>query len=87
MDAGGRGVVAATYLNLDVDHNGMLSKREFMRYGGGSLTTVFVDRLFQEYRMYESGETGEMEMVSAALRFFSALLCGWHSPVAGFCWL
>ena len=63
----------ATYLNLDTDHNGMLSKSEFMRYNGGSLTTVFVDRLFQEFRMYESKETGELEMVqkiTSTPRFF-----------------
>jgi len=50
------------YLKLDTDQNGMLSKEEFMRYNGGSLTAVFVDRLFQEYRMYRSNETGQMEM-------------------------
>jgi len=44
---------AATYLNLDEDHNGMLSKKEFKGYGGGTLTNVFVDRIFQEYRMYD----------------------------------
>jgi len=43
----------ATYLNLDEDHNGMLSKREFKGYGGGTLTNAFVDRIFQEYRMYD----------------------------------
>jgi len=48
-------------LNLDVDHNGMLSKEEFSKYNGGSLTSVTVDRLFQEYRMYKS-DSGGMEM-------------------------
>ena len=60
--------VYATYLNLDVDHNGMLSKEEFSNYNGGSLTSVFIDRLFEEYRMYRS-ETGRMEMVSFFLPF------------------
>jgi len=54
--------VYATYLQLDVDHNGMLSKSEFMKYGNGGLTSVFVDRLFQEYLMYKSKESGELEM-------------------------
>lgn len=54
--------IYAVYLNLDTDHNGMLNKKEFMNYNGGSLTGVFVDRMFQEYRMYKSGDTGEMEM-------------------------
>jgi Ca2+-binding EF-hand superfamily protein len=53
--------VYGTYLNLDYDHNGMLSAKEFVRYNVGSLTDVFVERLFQEYKMYES-ESGEMEM-------------------------
>lgn len=46
--------VYANYLNLDTDHNGMLSKKEFSRFNQGSLTSVFVDRLFQEYKMYPS---------------------------------
>ena len=37
-----------TYLRLDFDHNGMLRKQELVRYSGG-LTTIFVDRLFEEY--------------------------------------
>ena len=67
------------YLNLDSDHNGMLSKDELLkyviqnsifyiskesiqcplsldRYGSGTLTKVFVDRVFQECLTYE----GEM---------------------------
>lgn len=36
--------------------------QEFSRYAGGTLTSVVLDRLFQEYRMYEFKETGEMEM-------------------------
>ncbi len=74
--------VYATYLNLDVDHNGMLSKREFMRFGGGSLTPVFVDRLFQEYRMYESSETGEMEMDYKTFLDFVLAMENKHTPQA-----
>jgi serine/threonine-protein phosphatase 2A regulatory subunit B'' len=51
-----------TYLNLDTDHNGMLSKEEFGEYNNGALTPVFVDRLFEEYRMYRSEATRHMEM-------------------------
>lgn len=54
--------VYSEYVDLDQDHNGMLSKKEFLRYNGGSLTEVFVDRVFQENRMYESADTGELEM-------------------------
>ncbi len=59
--------VYGTYLQLDVDHNGMLSREEFMRYNGGSLTSVFVDRLFQECRMYAT-EQNNIEMVTRARR-------------------
>ncbi|GAB0090722.1 Serine/threonine-protein phosphatase 2A regulatory subunit B'' subunit gamma [Sergentomyia squamirostris] len=45
------------YLNLDKDHNGMLSKSELMGYGSGTLTSVFLDRLFSECLTYE----GEMD--------------------------
>uniref|UniRef100_A0A1B0GKZ4 Serine/threonine-protein phosphatase 2A regulatory subunit B'' subunit gamma n=2 Tax=Lutzomyia longipalpis TaxID=7200 RepID=A0A1B0GKZ4_LUTLO len=45
------------YLNLDKDHNGMLSKAELMGYGSGTLTSVFLDRLFSECLTYE----GEMD--------------------------
>lgn len=44
------------YLRLDIDHNGMLKKSELARYSGG-LTTIFVDRLFEEYQTFE----GEMD--------------------------
>lgn len=57
-------IPAATYLNLDVDHNGMLCKSEFAGFNGGSLSNAFVDRLFQEYRMYRSdSQSGRLEMV------------------------
>jgi serine/threonine-protein phosphatase 2A regulatory subunit B'' len=45
------------YLNLDQDHNGMLKKEELQKYGTGTLTPVFVDRVFQECLTYE----GEMD--------------------------
>jgi len=45
------------YLNLDKDHNGMLSKEELSRYGTGTLTSVFLDRVFQECLTYD----GEMD--------------------------
>ncbi|XP_011452511.1 serine/threonine-protein phosphatase 2A regulatory subunit B'' subunit gamma-like [Crassostrea angulata] len=49
--------VYGQYLNLDKDHNGMLSKEELARYGTGTLTQVFLDRVFQECLTYE----GEMD--------------------------
>lgn len=45
------------YLNLDKDHNGMLSKKELCGYGSGTLTNVFIDRVFEECLTYD----GEMD--------------------------
>lgn len=47
------GVCAGQYLNLDTDHNGMLSKAELLKYGTGTLTEVFVNRIFQECLTYD----------------------------------
>lgn len=52
--------VYGQYLNLDDDHNGMLSKQELARYGSGTLTDVFLDRVFQECVTY----SGEMDYKS-----------------------
>lgn len=41
------------YLNLDKDHNGMLSKSELSGYGSGTLTSVFIDRVFSECLTYD----------------------------------
>lgn len=45
------------YLNLDKDHNGMLSKKELAGYGSGTLTSLFLDRVFAECLTYD----GEMD--------------------------
>ena len=49
--------VYGQYLNLDTDHNGMLCQSELRKYGTGTLTPVFVERVFQECLTYE----GEMD--------------------------
>lgn len=49
--------VYSNYLMLDTDHNGMLSRQELSKYGSGSLSPVFLDRIFQECLTYE----GEMD--------------------------
>ncbi|KPP75279.1 serine/threonine-protein phosphatase 2A regulatory subunit B'' subunit gamma-like [Scleropages formosus] len=49
--------VYGQYLNLDKDHNGMLSKEELSRYGTGTLTSIFLDRVYQECLTYD----GEMD--------------------------
>lgn len=49
-------LLSGQYLNLDKDHNGMLSKEELSRYGTGTLTSVFLDRVYQECLTYD----GEM---------------------------
>ena len=51
-----------SYLRLDSDDNGLLSKREFADYNGGSLTTLFVNRYFEEKLMYMNPNTGQPEM-------------------------
>uniref|UniRef100_A0A1B6CP26 Serine/threonine-protein phosphatase 2A regulatory subunit B'' subunit gamma n=1 Tax=Clastoptera arizonana TaxID=38151 RepID=A0A1B6CP26_9HEMI len=49
--------VYGQYLNLDKNHNGMLSKDELAKYGTGTLTRVFLERVFQECLTYD----GEMD--------------------------
>ena len=49
--------MTGVYLNLDQDHNGMLSKQELLKYGTGTLTPAFIDRVFQECLTYD----GEMD--------------------------
>ena len=39
--------VYSQYLDLDTDHNGMLSESELRAYGFGTLTSVFIGRVFQ----------------------------------------
>lgn len=45
--------VYGDYLNLDRTRNGMLSKEEIAHYGRGMLTSVFIERVFQECQTYE----------------------------------
>ncbi|XP_064549339.1 serine/threonine-protein phosphatase 2A regulatory subunit B'' subunit gamma-like [Drosophila montana] len=49
--------VYGSYLNLDLDHNGLLSKQELAGYGSGTLTSIFLDRVFEECHTYD----GEMD--------------------------
>nr|CDS31087.2 serine:threonine protein phosphatase 2A [Hymenolepis microstoma] len=49
--------VYASYLRLDTDQNGMLSRKELAGYNNESLTDAFLDRVFQECLTYE----GEMD--------------------------
>ena len=44
------------YLRLDRDKNGMLKKEELVRFSPG-LTSIFIDRVFEEDQTYE----GEMD--------------------------
>jgi serine/threonine-protein phosphatase 2A regulatory subunit B'' len=52
----------ADYLELDTDQNGLLSASELVRYRGGGLTHVFVERIFQECQTYRNRETGQSEI-------------------------
>ncbi|KAJ0171555.1 hypothetical protein K1T71_013105 [Dendrolimus kikuchii] len=49
--------VYGQYLNLDKDHNGMLSINELAGYGSGTLTRAFLQRVFQQCLTYD----GEMD--------------------------
>ena len=49
--------VYGQYLNLDTDHNGMLSMEELSRFGAGTLTKIFIERVYQECLTYD----GEMD--------------------------
>lgn len=49
--------VYGQYLNLDRDHNGMLSQTELAGYGSGTLTQPFIERVFQTCLTYN----GEMD--------------------------
>lgn len=48
------------YLSLDIDRNGLLSKEELAGYGSGTLTSAFLDRVFEESHTYY----GEMDYKS-----------------------
>ena len=50
------------YLELDQDQNGMLCKNELKLYNSSSLTNLFIERIWQEYRTYKNEETGLYEM-------------------------
>lgn len=45
--------VYSQYLELDIDHNGMLNRSEIQGYGTGSLTSAFIDRVFEECLTYD----------------------------------
>lgn len=76
--------VYSQYLELDADHNGMLNRAELARYNMGTLTSAFVDRVFQECHTY-SGEMDyktfldfvlamENRNTSQSIRYFFRLL-------------
>ena len=52
----------ADYLELDEDQNGMLSAQELSRYRGGGLTSVFIERIFQECQTYRNQNTRQSEI-------------------------
>ncbi|XP_046458260.1 serine/threonine-protein phosphatase 2A regulatory subunit B'' subunit gamma-like [Daphnia pulex] len=45
--------VYGQYLNLDTNRNGMLCQEELRRFGTGTLTRVFIQRVFEECMTYE----------------------------------
>lgn len=64
------------YLNLDKDHNGMLSKEELSRYGTATLTSVFLDRVFQECLTYDGEMVQSVTITAVILRIVVAVLLG-----------
>lgn len=72
--------VYGIYLDLDLDQNGMLSKAELRGYGGGMVTGVFIDRIFECYQTYRDTETGEMEMDYKAFLDFVLAMEDKNSP-------
>ncbi|KAH0620534.1 hypothetical protein JD844_021098, partial [Phrynosoma platyrhinos] len=60
------------YLNLDKDHNGMLSKEELSRYGTGTLTNIFLDRDYKTYLDFVLALENRKE--PAALQYIFKLL-------------
>jgi len=62
--------VYSQYLELDIDHNGMLSRSEIQGYGTGSMTTVFIERIFEECMTYD----GEIDY-KTFLDFVLAMEC------------
>ena len=48
--------VYEAYLRLDIDQNGLLTKKELSKFQWG-LTDLFIDRIFEEYQTFE----GEMD--------------------------
>jgi serine/threonine-protein phosphatase 2A regulatory subunit B'' len=53
--------VYGQFLNLDKNRNGLISRDEMGGYNNGTLTDLFVDRLFAECQSYRDGESGESE--------------------------
>ncbi|KAL5238624.1 hypothetical protein ACI65C_006034 [Semiaphis heraclei] len=49
--------IYSSYLELDKDHNGLLSRQEITGYKSGAFTSVFLDRVFQDSFTYD----GEMD--------------------------
>mmetsp|Transcript_42560 Transcript_42560/g.100151 ORF Transcript_42560/g.100151 Transcript_42560/m.100151 type:complete len:313 (+) Transcript_42560:319-1257(+) len=45
--------VYSMYLRLDMDRNGLLSREELQHFGGRGLTSVFVERVFQQCHTYD----------------------------------
>eukprot|EP00871_Galdieria_phlegrea_P001402 jgi/Galph1/2262/GphlegSOOS_G936.1 len=50
------------YLELDLDGNGMLSKKELSGFGNGTLTDTFLSRFFEECVSYKSENSSEDEI-------------------------
>ncbi|KAJ8598630.1 hypothetical protein CTAYLR_003062 [Chrysophaeum taylorii] len=65
--------VYSDYLELDVDHNGMLSKREFANFrgprGDTRLTLAFADRVFEEIITYRTENPPGSGIVQAEMDF------------------
>ncbi|KAJ1334431.1 hypothetical protein BSLG_007586 [Batrachochytrium salamandrivorans] len=66
--------VYGQFISLDSDRNGMLSRKELSKYRQQSLTSVFLDRVFQEYQTYNN------EMDFNAFLDFVLAMENMHTP-------
>jgi serine/threonine-protein phosphatase 2A regulatory subunit B'' len=54
--------VYGQFINLDKNRNGLISRAELGNFNNGTLTDLFLDRVFDECQSYRNEETGESEL-------------------------